>query len=460
MEPVKNTPPQNKMATVPVGKLMLSMSLPLMLSMIMEALYNVVDSLFIARVSENALAALSLAFPIQLLVVSISVGTGAGVNAALSRLLGEKDQKGVNDVADNSVFIALLTSVIFLIFGLFFAGPYFTSQTTDPEIIRLGVDYLAICMIFSFGSVGQIIFQRLLQSTGKTMLSMVSQLVGAVINVILDPILIFGYFGFPAMGVKGAAISTVVGQIVAMGIAIYFNLSQNKEIQFRFRGFKPNWGMIGTIYRVGAPAIVMQSLNALMGFGVNLILINISPTVVAAYGIYIKIQNFVFMPVFGLNNCVVAITAFNYGAKNKKRLNDTIKFGMLYAVAIMLIGTVVIQVFAQQILGLFDASAELTAIWADTIRVLGLTYIFVGFTTINQGVYQGLGNGLYSLTVTLLRVVIILLPVLYIFAKLFPLNIVWWAFMIAESGAAMVGAFFLNRIYAQKVAPIVQAQAS
>lgn len=456
MEPMENTLPQNKMATTPVGKLILSMSLPLMLSMIFEALYNVVDSLFIARVSENALTALSLAFPIQLLIVSITVGTGVGINAALSRLLGEKDQKGVNDAAGNGIFISLLTYLVFLVFGLLFTKTYFVSQTSDPEICRLGVDYLSICMIFSFGTVGQIIFQRLLQSTGKTMLSMVAQLIGAVINVIFDPILIFGLCGFPAMGVKGAAIATVAGQIIAMGIAIFFNLSQNIEIQFRFRGYRPNRKMIGEIYRVGAPSIIMQSLNSLMAFGVNLILIHASYTAVTAYGIYIKVQNFVFMPVFGLNNCVIAVAAFNYGARNKKRIDDTLKFGMLYAAVIMLIGTALMQLFAGPILGLFNASAELMDIGVAALRIISLTYIFVAFMTIGQGFYQALGNGLYSLIVTLLRVIVILLPEVYIFSKLLPISMVWWAFVLAEGGSAVVGAFLLKRIYSQKVVPIAE----
>ena len=458
MEPIENALPQNKMATAPVKTLLLSMSLPLMLSMIMEALYNVVDSLFVARVSENALTALSLAFPIQLLIISISVGTGVGINATLSRLLGEKDQKGVNASASNGIFVSFLTYLVFLIFGLFLTKVYFSFQTSEQEISRLGVDYLSICTIFSFGTVGQIIFQRLLQSTGKTMLSMVSQLIGAVINVILDPILIFGLCGFPVLGVRGAAIATVTGQIIAMGIAIFFNLSKNKEVQFRFRGYRPDRKVIGEIYRVGAPSIVMQSMNSLMAFGVNLILIKISATAVTAYGIYLKVQNFVFMPVFGLNNCVIAVAAFNFGARSKKRINETLKFGMLFAVIIMLIGTALMQILAVQILSLFNPSAELMDAGVAVLRTISLTYIFVAFMTIGQGFYQALGNGLYSLIVTLLRVIVILLPVLYIFAKLLPLSMVWWAFFIAEGGSAIVGAFLLKRIYSQKVSPIMESQ--
>jgi putative MATE family efflux protein len=456
MKPVENVLPPNKMATEPVGRLLFTMSLPIMLSMIMEALYNVVDSLFVAYVSENALAAVSLAFPIQLLVVSITVGTSVGIGACLSRNLGAHNQRGVDATACNGVFLAILTYAAFLLFGLFLTKAYFAWQTDDPEIYQAGVDYLSLCMIFSLGSVGQITFQRLLQSTGKTMLSMVSQIVGAVFNIVFDPILIFGLFGFPKMGVKGAAIATVAGQIIAFGIAVFFNIAKNKEIHFRFKGFRPDRKVIGEIYHVGAPAIFNQSLNSLMAFGVNFILIKISSTAVAAFGIYIKVQNFVFMPAFGLNNGVIAITAFNYGAQNKKRIDHSIKFGMMYAVTIMLIGTVLMQLLANQLVSLFDASPELLSMGGMALRIICVGYIFAAFTLIAQGVYQALGNGTYSLIITLMRVAVVLLPVLYIFVRIFPLNQAWWAFVLAEGFSAVVGAFLLHRIYTQKVAPIKQ----
>ncbi len=448
------TLPQNKMATTPVGRLLMTMSLPLMLSMIMEALYNVVDSLFISHVSENALTALSLAFPIQLLVVAASVGTGVGINAALSRLLGEKNQRGVDRVASNGIFLAIFTYMVFLIFGLFFTRTYFSSQTADPDICAQGTAYLSVCMVFSFGSVGQITFQRLLQSTGRTTLSMVSQLVGAAINIVLDPILIFGLCGFRAMGTTGAAAATVIGQIVAMVIAIAFNVTRNKEIRFSFRGFRPHGKTIAEIYRVGAPAIVMQALNSLMAFGVNLILISLSSTAVAAFGVYIKVQNFVFMPAFGVNNGVIAIAAFNYGRRDKARIDRTIRFGMLYAAIIMLIGTVLFQFLAAPILTLFDASADLMGFGVQAMRIISLSYLFVAFTLIAQGVYQALGNGSYSLIITLMRVVVLLLPVLWIFARVSGLQHIWWAFLIAEAGSAVVGAFLLAHIYRQRVLPL------
>lgn len=445
------------MATTPVGKLLFSMSIPLMLSMIMEALYNVVDSLFVSHISENALTALTLAFPIQLMVVSITVGTGVGVNACLSRMLGEKDLAGVNRSAGNGIFLACLTYLLFLAFGLFFTRAYFASQTSDPEIHRYGVEYLSICMIWSVGATGQIIFQRLLQSTGKTLLSMVSQMVGAVINIILDPILIFGLLGFPAMGVKGAAIATVFGQIVAMFMAIHFNLSRNREIRFRLKNLKPDLKTIGQIYKVGAPAIVMQALNSLQAFGVNYILIKISPTAVAAFGVYLRVQNFIFMPAFGVNNAVIAITAFNYGARNKRRIDAVMKYGFIFALGIMLLGMTGMLTLSDWILRLFDASADLTAIGTTAMRVVCLSFVFVAFTLIAQGVYQALGNGLYSLVITLMRVVVVLLPTLYAFAALLELGQVWWAFVLAEGASAAVGAYLLKRIYVQRVAPLATA---
>jgi putative MATE family efflux protein len=446
--------PENKMATMPTGKLLFSMSLPLMLSMIMEALYNVVDSLFIARVSEKALTALTLAFPVQLLVVSVTVGTGVGINALLSRQLGAKNRRGVDRTAINGVFLAALTWLLFLAFGLFLTKPYFAWQTADPEIYQAGVEYLSICMIFSFGSVGQILFQRLLQSTGRTGLSMVSQLVGALFNIIFDPILIFGLLGFPKMGVSGAAIATVAGQIIAMGIALFFNTTKNKDVHLRFRSFRPDIRVIGEIYRVGAPAIVNQSLNSLMAFGVNFILIGLSATAVAAFGIYLRIQNFVFMPAFGVNNGVIAIGAFNYGARNKRRIDETVKYGIIIAGTILVTGTVLIQALTVPILKLFDASDTLMDVGSAALRIISLSYIFVAFTLIMHGVCQALGNGLYSLIITLMRVVVVLLPVLFLFVKLFALHQIWWAFVLAEGVSAVAGAFLLKHIYHRKVSPL------
>jgi putative MATE family efflux protein len=445
---------EHKMATEPVGKLLFTMSLPLMFSMIMEALYNVVDSLFVARLSEKALTALTLAFPVQLLTVSVTVGTGVGINALLSRQLGERNRQGVDETAINGVLLAVLTYAVFLLFGLFLVGPYFAWQTEDAEIRRAGVEYLSICMVFSFGAVGQILFQRLLQSTGRTGLSMVSQLAGAAFNIVFDPILIFGLGGFPKMGVTGAAIATVAGQVIALAIAVVLNITKNKDVRFRFRGFRPDAKVIGAIYRVGAPAIANQSLNSLMAFGVNLILMSLSATAVAAFGIYLRIQNFVLMPAFGVNNGVIAIGAFNYGARNKRRIDGTIKHGLMLAGSILILGTILIQVFTVPILKLFDASDTLMALGSQALRIISLSYVFVALTLVMQGVYQALGNGLYSLVITLMRVVIVLLPALYLFAQCFAPRQVWWAFVLAEALSAAVGAVLFKRIYREKVKPL------
>jgi putative MATE family efflux protein len=448
---------QNKMATEPVGKLMFTMSVPIIVSMAIEALYNVVDSLFVARIGENALTAVSLAFPVHLLIIAVVIGTNVGVGSSLSRRLGAKDQHGVDTSAGNAIFLAVLTCIVFLCFGLFFTKAYFRWQTSNAEIYRLGTEYLSICLVFSFGSIGQITFQRLLQATGKTTLSMVSQLIGAVFNIIFDPILIFGLFGFPAMGVKGAAIATVTGQSLALVIALCFNLLKNKEINFGLKNCRPNGHIIRDIYRVGAPAIINQSFSSLMALGVNYIIISISSTAVAAFGIYIKIQNFIFLPAFGLNNGVIAITAFNYGAKDKKRVDSAIRFGVIYAVCIMLTGTVLIQIFANGIISLFDVSGELALIGIGALRIISLTYVLTGFTLIAQGICQALRNGLYSLGITLARVVVVLFPVLYLFSKLFPLNQIWWAFTIAEVSSAVAGIFLLRHMYAKKIMPLDSA---
>ncbi len=438
------------MATEPVNKLLLTMSLPLMISMATEALYNVVDTLFVSRIGEHAITALSLAFPVQLLVVSITVGTGVGVGALLSRLLGERNKRGVDSTAANGIFLAAVTYALFLIFGLFFTKRYYAAQTQDAVIYKYGVDYLSICMIWSFGAVGQIIFQRLLQSTGRTALSMISQLTGAAANIVLDPVLIFGLCGAPKLGVAGAAIATVIGQIAALFIAIFLNLKFNRDISFDPRGFRSNLWTIKKIYAIGAPAIVMQSLNSLMVFGVNLILTRLSSTAVAAFGIYIKVQNFVFMPAFGLNNAVIAVAAFSYGASNRERLRGTIKFGMLYAAAIMLAGTAAVEIFAEPILSLFDASPELLTVGARAMRIISASYIFTAFMIVAQGAYQALGNGVYSLIVTMLRVVVILLPLLWVFSVLFPPDSVWWAFVISEILSAAASALLLKKICVEK----------
>ena len=329
---------------MPVNRLLIEMSLPMMISMLVQALYNVVDSIFVSRINENALTAVSLAFPIQSLMIAVGTGTGVGVNALLSKSLGEKNTERANKVAENGVFLAALSYLLFLIVGLTVVKPFYAGQTTDQEIFAYGYEYLTVVCCFSLGMYAQFIFERLLQSTGKTIFTMFTQGTGAIINIILDPILIFGYFGLPAMGVAGAAVATVIGQIVAAVLAFIINQKKNKEIHLDFRAFKPDVKIIGTIYAVGIPSIIMQAIGSVMTYGMNRILMVFSSTAAAVFGVYFKLQSFIFMPVFGLNNGMVPIIAYNYGAGKKDRLTKTMKLSIMYAVAIMAVGIVVLRI--------------------------------------------------------------------------------------------------------------------
>ena len=343
---------ENKMGTMPVNKLLVSMSLPMIASMLVQALYNVVDSVFVAQISENALTAVSLAFPIQSLMIAVSSGTCVGINALLSRSLGEKRQKEANLSAVNGVFLAFVSYLVFALMGIFGSHLFFASQTENREIVEFGTQYLTICLIFSFGIFMEMTFERIMQSTGRTIYSMVTQGTGAIINIILDPIMIFGLFGFPRLGIRGAAIATVTGQIIAMILAVLFNHKKNRDVQLSFKGFKPDGRIIAKIYEVGVPSIVMQSIVSIMTFGMNKILIMFSETAVSVLGIYFKLQSFIFMPIFGLNNGVIPIVAYNYGAGHKKRIMDTIKLSTFIAVGIMLIGLIIFQVFPEGLLKL------------------------------------------------------------------------------------------------------------
>ena len=349
------------MGTMPVNRLLISMSLPMIISMLVQALYNIIDSVFVAQISEAALAAVSMAFPVQSLMIAVSTGTCVGVNALLSRSLGEGKPEEARLTA-NGIFLAILGALSFLLFGLFGAHTYFSSQTSDPLIIEYGTQYLEICTVFSFGIFGEIILERILQSTGRTIYNMYSQGAGAIINIVLDPIMIFGLFGCPAMGISGAAAATVIGQIVAMFLALYFNLKKNHDVSIDMRGFRPNARIIRIIYSVGLPSIIMQSITSVMTYGMNLILISFSATAVTVLGIYFKLQSFIFMPIFGLNNGMIPIIAYNYGSRSKKRIMDTAKLSIAIAIGIMLLGLVIFQVFTPQLLMLFNASDSLLEI--------------------------------------------------------------------------------------------------
>ena len=437
---------ENKMGIQPINKLLLGMSLPIMASMLVQALYNVVDSIFVSRISENALTAVSLAFPIQSIMIALGGGMGVGVNAILSKALGEKDYDSVNKSAMNGIFLSLINFVIFILVGLFIVRPFYVSQTSDAEIIGYGVDYLTIVCCMSFGIYFQFIFERLLQSTGRTVCTMITQTTGAIINLILDPIFIFGLFGMPVMGVKGAALATVIGQIVAAIFAFILNIRVNKEIQLRFRGFRPDKEIIGKIYSVGLPSIIMQSIGSAMVYGLNKILIAFSSTATAVFGVYFKLQSFIFMPVFGLNNGMVPILAFNYGARKRERMVDTIKYSVIYALIIMSAGTLAFWLFTDKLLLLFAASDHMMSMGIPALRIISIHFPIAAFCIIIGSVFQALGRAVYSMINSIMRQVVVLLPVAYLLSLTGEVNNVWWSFPIAELMSFTVTTLFLIKI--------------
>lgn len=442
---------ENKMGVMPIPKLLISMSLPMIISMLVQALYNVVDSMFVAQLNENALTAVSLAFPVQNLMIAVAAGTGVGINALLSKSLGEKKFETANTIAKNGILLGILSSIVFAILGLIGSRLFFEIQTDDAQIIEYGYQYMSVITIASIGIFLQVTFERLMQSTGKTFFNMIIQGTGAIINIILDPILIFGWFGLPAMGVTGAAVATVIGQIVAAMLGIFFNYKFNKEIQVSFKGFKPSKETIGNIYKIGVPSIIMQSIGSLTTFGMNNILLMFSSTAATVFGVYFKLQSFVFMPVFGLTNGMIPIVAYNYGAQNKKRIYQTLKLSTIIAVSIMLVGVVIFQLFPQTLLGLFEASDHMLKIGVPALRTISLSFVFAGFCIVISSVFQALGNGIYSMLMSIARQIVVILPVAFIFAKLFGLDMVWYAYPIAEIVSVVICIFLLKRILKLKV---------
>ena len=449
---------ENKMGVMPLNRLLISMSVPMMISMLVQALYNIVDSMFVAQLSENALTAVSLAFPAQNLMIAVATGTGVGVNAALSRNLGEKNFERANKIADHALFLAALSYVVFALFGLCFARQFFRLQTDIEEIVDLGTTYLRVCTIASFGLFMEIACERLLQSTGKTIYSMYTQGLGAIINIVLDPILIFGYFGAPALGIAGAAGATVIGQIIAFCLGFFFNKTRNHEITISLRDFKPSSEIISHIYAVGIPSIIMASIGSVMTFGMNKILIAFSSTATAVFGIYFKLQSFVFMPVFGLNNGTVPIIAYNYGAGKPDRIMGTLKLAALYAVTIMLIGLAVVQLIPDKLLMIFSASDTMLSIGIPALRTISLSFLFAGFSIVCSSMFQALGHGMLSLWISVFRQLVVLLPVAFVFAKLGGLHVVWFAFPIAEVFAIIFSAVCLGYVYRKEILPLKARQ--
>lgn len=445
---------ENKMGIMPIPKLLITMSLPMIASMLVQALYNVVDSMFVAQLNENALTAVSLAFPIQNLMIAVAAGTGVGINALLSKSLGEKQYNTANAIARNGILLGVLSSLIFAIAGIFGSQLFFEMQTEDVQIIEYGTQYMSVITIASIGIFMQITFERLMQSTGKTIFNMITQGLGAIINIILDPILIFGWFGLPKMGVFGAAVATVIGQIIAAILGIFFNWKYNREVHVTFKGFKPCGKTIGNIYKIGVPSIIMQSIGSLTTFGMNNILLMFSSTAATVFGVYFKLQSFIFMPVFGLTNGMIPIVAYNYGARNKKRIYQTMKLSAVIAVSIMLVGVAIFQTVPATLLGLFEASDHMLAIGVPALRTISLSFIFAGFCIVSSSVFQALGNGVYSMIMSFARQIIVILPVAFIFAKLFGLDAVWYSYPIAEIVSVVICVFMLKRIIDKKVKPL------
>ena len=438
---------ENKMGIMPVSKLLINMSLPIMISMLVQAFYNIVDSIYVSRINENALTAVSLAFPIQNLMIAVAAGTGVGVNALLSKSLGEKNFEKVNKTAGNAVFLAIMSYLLTLLLSLAGIGAFYRSQTTDAQIVSYGIQYGSICCCLSFGIFMQVTMERLLQATGKTFYTMIVQGSGAIINIILDPIFIFGMYGFPRMGVAGAAAATVTGQIIAGTMAIFLNHKVNHEVHITWSNLRPDRQTIGQIYRVGIPSIVMQSIASVMTYGMNLILMTFSSTATAVLGVYFKLQSFIFMPVFGLNNGMIPIVAFNYGANSRKRVVQTVKYSVIYAMSIMTIGVAIFHVFPRELFLLFRASENMLEIGIPALRIISLSFIGAGYCIVCGSVYQALGNGIYSLVVSVARQLFVLLPVAYFLSRLGNVNYVWLAFPIAEIVSLVMSTVFLVRIY-------------
>lgn len=461
--PATQTPPkENKMGIMPVNKLLITMSLPMVISMLIQSLYNIVDSLFVAKYSQDALTAVSLAFPVQTLVVGVAVGTGVGINALLSRNLGEKNFEGANRAAGNGIVLIVLSYIFFLLFGIFFSRAFFDLQGVSGNIVKLGTDYLTVCMVGCFGQMIAIVLERLLIATGRTVHSMISQGAGAIINIILDPIMIFGFGPVPAMGITGAALATAIGQFGSMVIALTLNLKFNHDIRFSASYMHLRAPVVKEIYRVGVPSILMQSIASVMTFLLNKILLSfdtaseaVGTLATTVFGVYFKLQSFVFMPVFGLNNGMVPIIAYNYGAKKGERMQKTVRLAATYAVGYMLLCLVAFQLIPHVMLGWFNADSAMLEMGVPALRTLSLPFIFAGVAIVFSSMFQALGNATYSLVISVARQLVVLLPAAWVLSR-FGLSAVWWAFPIAEVMSLACALFFYFRIHKEKISPLMQ----
>lgn len=445
---------ENKMGTMPENKLLLSMAVPMMISMLVQALYNIVDSIFVSRICEDALTAVSMAFPLQNIIISIAVGFGVGINALLSRALGQKNAERVNQVAVNGLLLALLSYLLVLVAGLLGIRAYMHTQTDIETIVNFGITYLNICILCSFGVFIEITFERFLQATGRTVYSMVTQLVGAITNIILDPILIFGLLGFPKLGIAGAAWATVIGQCLGAVVAVVLNHCKNPEVHLRLRHIRPSGKLMGEITAISIPSIIMSCISSLTCFVMNMILIAYSSTAVAVFGVYFKLQSFVFMPIFGLNNGMVPIISYNYGARRPERVKKTIRLAVCYAEGIMVLGFCIFEFFPGQVLGLFSASQAMLTIGIPAMRIICLHFLLAGTSIVLSSVFQALGNGLFSLIVSVCRQLFVLLPAAWLLARTGSVNNVWWAFLIAEIVSVLMSLAFYAHINKTIIVPL------
>ena len=445
---------ENKMGVMPVNKLLISMALPMMISMLVQALYNIVDSMFVAQISENALTAVSLAFPAQNLMIAVGTGTGVGINALVSRSLGERNGERANLIANNGLLLYVLSGIVFALFGIFGSRLFFRAQTSDLEIVELGTQYLRICCLLSTAIFLQFGFERILQATGRTIYTMLTQGLGAIINIILDPILIFGLFGAPKLGVSGAAIATVIGQICAASLACFFNKKKNDDIVINHLQAHA----VKSIYAIGIPSICMASIGSVMTFGMNKILIGFTSTAAAVFGVYFKLQSFIFMPVFGLNNGVVPIVAYNYGAQNRRRMMETIKRSAIYASCIMVLGMAIFWAIPGTLVSIFNATETMKQVAVPALRIISLSFCTAGACIALGSSFQALGKSVYSMITSIIRQLVFLVPIAYVLARYGQSigndDLVWWCYPIAEIASLGVTMLFFLRVYRTVIAKV------
>ncbi len=455
---------QNKMGTMPVGKLLFSMALPLAISMLVQALYNVIDSIYVAGYSESAVTALSLAFPIQHLQIGCATGVAVGMNSLFSKSLGEGNRQRANQAAGNGIFLMLILIAFFMLFGFFGAGAYYSAQSISAETAEGGTAYTSICCIFTAGVFVEILGERLLQASGRTVYTLFTQGVGAVVNIILDPLFIYGYepLGIPSMGIAGAAVATVIGQWVAAIMAIIFNLTKNKDVSFALRYLRPRKDIIKTVLAVGVPSMIMMAIGSVMNFGMNQIFLGfpqIGETASGVFGVYFKLQSFFLMPLFGLNNATISIIAYNYGARQRKRITKTVRLAVITAMVIMLLGVTVFQLFPERLMGIFSKtgqSGDFVSIGVSALRIVSWHFPLAAIGIALSSSFQALGNGIYSTIISLCRQLIVLLPAAFLLSLSGDVNTVWWSFPIAELVSAVLSVLFFARIYKQKIKPIAR----